>query len=102
MDEGFGKLYLSTMDSEWFETLMITYFCLMSFVSVIVAAFKGRTALWGVPIVLFPPFLILLLRLPTTKRAGQVRCPLCEMWNPLRRDTCAKCGTDLDDSNPVE
>ena len=81
MHEGFGRL----LNEEWFGTLMVSYLCVMALVTVIAATVKGRSMLWGVPCVLFPPFLILLIRLPTTKRAGQVRCP-------------SRCGND--DFNP--
>ena len=94
--------FVKLLNAEWFGTLMVSYLCVMALVTVIVATVKGRSMLWGVPCVLFPPFLILLIRLPTTKRAGQVRCRGCEMWNPLRRKTCAKCGMDLDDPDYVE
>ncbi len=97
MLEDFGRL----LNEAWFGTLMVSYLCVMAFVTVIAATIKGRSTLWGVPCVLFPPVLILLVLLPTTKRAGQVRCHSCEMWNPIRRETCAKCGCDLDDSTCI-
>ncbi|MDF1563269.1 MAG: hypothetical protein P1V51_09505 [Deltaproteobacteria bacterium] len=89
------------MEAAWFENLMIAYFCVMAFVAAIVAIAKGRSLLWGVPIVLFPPTLILLLRLPRTRRAEQVQCQACLQWNPLRRTTCARCGLSLDDASSM-
>ncbi len=93
MLEAFGRL----LNEEWFGILMMSIMGVMAFVAVIVATVKGRSILWGVACVLFPPLLILLIRLPATKRVGQARCRSCGMWNPVRRETCAKCGVDLND-----
>lgn len=73
----------------------------MSIVSVIVAIVKGRSLASCIPCVLFPRFLIVLLRLRTSKRVGQVRCEACHFWNPVCRDTCARCGLDIRDPDFV-
>ena len=89
------------MDPRTLEILVITLLCVMAFVSVIVATVKGRSLAWCIPCVLFPPFLILLLRLTPTRRVGQVHCEACQFWNPVRRDTCARCGIDIRDPDFV-
>ena len=90
------------MDTHVVEVVMVAMLCLVAFLSVILAIDKGRSLAWCIPCILFPPFLIVLYRLSPTKRAGQVRCEACLFWNPVRRDTCARCGFDLSDPDYVE
>lgn len=81
---------------------MVAMYCLVAFISVIVAIDKGRSLAWCIPCILFPPFLIVLFRLKPSKRVGQIRCEACLFWNPIRRATCARCGFQLDDPDYVE
>jgi len=90
------------MDTHVVEVVMVAMFCLVAFLSVILAIDKGRSLAWCIPCILFPPLLIVLYRLSPTKRAGQVRCEACLFWNPVRRATCARCGFELDDPDYVE
>jgi len=90
------------LDSKAFGIIAMSVLGLSAFLSVILAAAKGRHLAWCVGCVLFPPLLLVLLRLPPTARAGQIECRACGFWNPLRRDTCARCKMDLDDSTAIE
>lgn len=90
------------MDTPVVEVIVVAMFCLVAFLSVIVAIDKGRSLAWCIPCVLFPPFLIVLFKMPPAKRAGQVRCEACLFWNPVRRDTCARCGFQLENPDYVE
>jgi hypothetical protein len=90
------------MDTHAVEVIVVAVFCLVAFISVIVAIGKGRSLAWCIPCILFPPLLIVLFKLPEAKRAGQVRCEACLFWNPVERNTCARCGFDLADPDYAE
>ena len=92
---------MSVLAADTLEVVVITTMCVSAFLGSILAISKGRSLAWCGPCVLFPPFLLILYRLPPTKMADKIRCPCCEFVNPLRRDTCAKCGMELDTTKPI-